>query len=46
MESAIRKVLNKYKNVSEFDIKVLMHNLSNGCGPLTEDEANGNNLKN
>ena len=46
MDSAIRKVLNKYKNLSEFDIKVLMHNLSNGCGPLTEDEANGNNLKN
>ena len=40
MNSAINKVLDKHKKLTEFDVKVLMFNLSKGCGPLTEEEAN------
>lgn len=42
MNSAISKVLDKHKKLTEFDVKVLMFNLSKGCGPLTEEEANKN----
>ena len=42
MDSAINNVLDKHKKLTEFDVKILMHNLSNGCGPLTEEEAKGN----
>lgn len=42
MDSAIRKVLDKHKKLTEFDVKVLMYNLSKGCGPLTEEEAKKN----
>ena len=42
MNSAISKVLDKHKKLTEFDVKVLMFNLSKGCGPLTEEEAEKN----
>ena len=42
MNSAISKVLDKHKKLTEFDVKVLMFNLSKGCGPLTEEEAKKN----
>ena len=45
MDSSIRKVLDKHKKLTEFDVKVLMYNLSKGCGPLTEEEAEKNKEK-
>lgn len=39
MDSAISKVLGKYKKLTELDVRILMRNLSQGCGPLTEEEA-------
>lgn len=43
MNNGINKVLDKYKKLTEKDVKVLMFNLSHGCGPLTEKEIKEEN---
>ena len=42
MNNGINKVLDKYKKLTEKDVKVIMFNLSHGCGPLTEEENKEN----
>ena len=39
-ESAIDSIIGKHKKLTDYDVKVLMHNLAKGCAPLTDEEKN------